>query len=199
MTVSWILEGFFYSLPFILAILTQGNLPSWIQILFYATIGEFINNFLLLKYGAKPDSHFKSSSPKIKTPNTERKNIPIVHSLMIFKICEALDIQVKFAPTEKRNFDFKICENQAKNKSNNPNVQLEKVDLLFKERNITTIKSPIAVNSLMVYKMSQALGFDTELKPVKYSEPFVTQMKRKGYIYRKENSYCKISRNFKIL
>ncbi|GFT53148.1 hypothetical protein TNCV_4232701 [Trichonephila clavipes] len=192
MTVSLILEGMFYFLPFILAILTQGNLPNLIQILTYATIAEFLKHYLLLQHGAKPDSHMKSLPPNLKQPKIAKKNIPLVHSLMVFKICEALDIQVKFAPIEKQKYDFKICEGD---KSSFPAVQSEK---LCKELNIrvnfslekhsnnltpqvasTNIKPPITVNSLMVHKMSQALGFDTELNPVKHPEPFVSNLRKK--------------------
>ncbi|GFR17408.1 hypothetical protein TNCT_659631 [Trichonephila clavata] len=117
---------------------------------------------------------------------------------MVFKICEALDSKVKFTPIEKQNYDFKICKNQAENKSSFPAAQSEKVYLLCKELNIkvnfllkkhsnnltpqvssTNIKTPITVNSLMVYKMSQALGFDTELNPIKHPEPFASNLRKK--------------------
>ncbi|GFX51376.1 DUF4817 domain-containing protein [Trichonephila clavipes] len=47
----------------------------------------------------------------LNQPNSKRKMIPIVHSLMVFKICEGLDIQVAFSPKEKRN-DSKKPKNQ---------------------------------------------------------------------------------------
>ncbi|GFV83429.1 hypothetical protein TNCV_3055761 [Trichonephila clavipes] len=119
--------------------------------------------------------------------------IPIVHSLMVFKICEGLDIQVEFSPKVKHN-DFKKPKNQVGN-----NVQSEKVYQLHKELNLkanfslkkdsnnftpqvqhasTNIKSPV-VNNLIVCKMSEALGFNTKLNPVQYSEPFVAKPRKK--------------------
>ncbi|GFS61974.1 hypothetical protein TNIN_99361 [Trichonephila inaurata madagascariensis] len=199
MTVSWILEGVFYFLPFILAILTQGNLPNLIQILAYATIGEFLKYYLLLKHGVRPGSCVESLPLNLNQPNSERKMIPIVHSLMVFKICEALDIQVEFSPKENQN-DFKKPENQVGYRFNIPTVQSEKIYLLPKELNLKAnlslkndsnnftpqvehasmnIKPPVVVNNLIVYKMSQALGFNTKLNPVQYSEPFVAKHRKK--------------------
>ncbi|GFX34498.1 hypothetical protein TNCV_3657361 [Trichonephila clavipes] len=118
---------------------------------------------------------------------------------MVFKICEGLDIQVEFSSKEKQN-DFKKTKNLVGNNFNIPTVQSEKVYLLHKELNLkvnfsltkdsnnftpqvehasTNIKSPVVVNNLIVYKMSQALGFNTKLNPVQYSEPFVGKPRKK--------------------
>ncbi|GFV83449.1 hypothetical protein TNCV_3055961 [Trichonephila clavipes] len=164
------------------------------KILAYATIGEYLKHYFLLKHGVKPESCVESLPLNLNQPNSERKMIPIVHSLMVFKICEGLDIQVEFSPKEKQN-DFKKPKNQV-----GKNVQSEKVYQLHKEPNLkanfslkkdsnnftpqvehasTNIKSPVVVNNVIVYKMSEALGFNTKLNPVQYSEPFVAKSRKK--------------------
>ncbi|GFY51486.1 hypothetical protein TNIN_148951 [Trichonephila inaurata madagascariensis] len=167
MAIQLILEGVFYSLLFILAILTQGNLPNVIQILAYVTIGEIFKYYLLLKLGAKPDSQMKSSAPKLKQPNIEKSVIPVVHSFMVFKICVALDIKVQFEPIENQNHDIQNCENQ----TNVPIVQ----------NNFENNKSLPVVHSLMIYKTCEALGIKTELNPIKYPEPYLTALQNKRY------------------
>ncbi|GFV39082.1 hypothetical protein TNCV_4339701 [Trichonephila clavipes] len=167
MAIQLILEGGFYFLPFILAILTQGNLPNLIQILAYATFGELFKYYLLLKFGAKPDSQMKSSAPKLKRPNIERSVILVVHSLMVFKICVALDINVEFEPIENQNYDIQNCVNQ----TNVPIVQ----------NNFESNKSLPVVHSLMIYKTCEALGIKTELNPIKYPEPYLTAWQKKRH------------------
>ncbi|GFS93220.1 hypothetical protein TNCV_1052141 [Trichonephila clavipes] len=178
MAIQLILEVVFYFLPFILAILTQGNLPNVIQILAYATIGELFKYYLLLKFGDKPDSQMKSSAPKLKQPNIERSVIPVVHSLMVFKICVALDIKVQFEPIENQNHDIQNCENQ-----NNVSIV---------QNNFESNKPLPVVHSLMIYKTCEALGIKTELNPIKYPEPYLTAWQKT----QEESSNRTITSNF---
>ncbi|GFS71313.1 hypothetical protein NPIL_505581 [Nephila pilipes] len=116
------------------------------------------------------------------TEQEKKKNgIPIVYSLMIFKICEGLDIKVQLAPNEKRDtWDKKI------KKSTNciPTVRSETIFEICNALNLPAkleltegfniqmgeqtkrsshITSPPIVNSVAVYKICLALGLPAQL------------------------------------
>ncbi|GFR11147.1 hypothetical protein TNCT_590391 [Trichonephila clavata] len=109
----------------------------------------------------------KSSAQKLKQPKIERKVIPVIHSLMVFKICGALDIKVQFEPIENQSHDIQKCENQ----TNVPIVQNK-----LKSNNSLPV-----VHSLMIYKTCEALGIKTEFNPIKYPEPYLTALQKKRH------------------
>ncbi|GFT81267.1 hypothetical protein NPIL_313261 [Nephila pilipes] len=115
----------------------------------------------------------------------EKNGIPIVYSLMIFKICEGLDIKVKLAPIEKRETWMK------KNKKSTKCIPIVRSEIIFKicnalnlpakleltegldmpvekpTKRLSSNKAPPVVNSLAVYKFCLALGLPAQLNEEK--------------------------------
>ncbi|GFS97123.1 hypothetical protein NPIL_558881 [Nephila pilipes] len=111
----------------------------------------------------------------------EKNEIPMVYSLMIFKICEGLDIKVQLAPVEIRDtwtkkikksskciplvrskMIFKIC-----NALNLP-AKLElnegkNIEVGVQTKKSSRSKAPPVVNAVAVYKICLALGLSAQL------------------------------------
>ncbi|GFT33816.1 hypothetical protein NPIL_139581 [Nephila pilipes] len=132
--------------------------------------------------GAQMQSVFiPEQSDNMIEPKKKKNGIPIVYSLMIFKICEGLDIKVQLAPIEKRDNWYKQTKNTTKcipivrsekifkicNALNLP-AKLEQAERLNKKvgeqtKRSSRITSPPIVNSEAVYKICLALGLPAKL------------------------------------
>ncbi|GFU34843.1 hypothetical protein NPIL_628431 [Nephila pilipes] len=111
----------------------------------------------------------------------EKNGIPIVYSLMIFKICEGLDIKVQLAPVEIRETWTK------KIKKSNKCIPIVRSEMIFKicnalnlpaklelnegknigdgvqTKKLSRSKAPPVVNAVAVYKICLALGLPVQL------------------------------------
>ncbi|GFT51066.1 hypothetical protein NPIL_14441 [Nephila pilipes] len=132
--------------------------------------------------GAPLQSAFNPQQSYNMIEQEKKKNgIPIVYSLMIFKICEGLDIKVQLAPIEKR-----VTWNKKIKKSNNciPTVRSETIFKICNALNLpaklelteefniqmgeqtkrsSRITAPPILNSVAVYKICLALGLPAQL------------------------------------
>ncbi|GFR20595.1 hypothetical protein TNCT_62861 [Trichonephila clavata] len=119
-----------------MATLLKGCLPSFIDIFGYVSFIEMIKiSFLLSFDGLYLQRGF--SLPERKKQNI---SVPVVHSLMLFKICLVLDIEVKLAPEEARTTWKQKFSKQLKQKPNIPEV-----------------------NSKMMHEICNALSMEVEL------------------------------------
>ncbi|GFT49479.1 hypothetical protein NPIL_376201 [Nephila pilipes] len=184
MAIAFLSEIMMYLISCFVVDFMRGSMPSLGEIIVCVFLNEMIKMFYNWYYGNEieiqsvviPEQIVLSLEHGIK-----KKGIPVVYSLMIFKMCEGLDMEVQLAPIEERpTWDkkikkstqciptvrsktvFKIC-----NALNLP-VELELTEGLdIKVEGKTKISSsskatPI-VNSVVIYKICLALGLPAQL------------------------------------
>ncbi|GFT36809.1 hypothetical protein NPIL_503181 [Nephila pilipes] len=137
------------------------NFVFGVDLLFFLEISLFegvieILNYLTLK---PPLSSPSESEPLVPfehvATNTGNNRIPVVHSFMIYRICQALDLNVELAPF--RNVRGAIQT---------------------PPKNVRKTTSLPAVYSFTVFKMCQALDLKAELRP-KTERPIFTIRKKR--------------------
>ncbi|GFT83820.1 hypothetical protein NPIL_298401 [Nephila pilipes] len=184
MAIAFLSEIMMYLISCFVVDFMRGSMPSFGEIIVCVFLNEMIKIFFNWYYG----NEIEMQSVVIPGPiylslehGNEKKGIPVVYSLMIFKMCEGLDIEVELAPIEERDtWDkkikkstqciptvrsetvFKIC-----NALNLPaELELnEGLDIEVEEEiNISSrIKATPIVNSVVVYKICLALGLPAQL------------------------------------
>ncbi|GFR04914.1 hypothetical protein TNCT_464341 [Trichonephila clavata] len=164
-----------------MATLIQGHLPSFLQIFAFVFLVEIIKIIFILNLG-KSDAQTENLILDLeKKPNLQDKALPMVYSLMIYKMCEGLNIDVQIAPIEKREIWIRKFNDQRKRKKYIPLVQSEivfkfcialnlEVQLStengqkeFIQKRKKKSKCIPTVYSTTVYKMCQSLCIEAEL------------------------------------
>ncbi|GFR17439.1 hypothetical protein TNCT_735821 [Trichonephila clavata] len=177
--------------------LLKGCLPSFIDIFGYVSFIEMVKIGILLSFNGLYQ-HGGFSFPDLKK---QRSSVPVVHSLMLFKICQALDIEVKLAPEEARTTWNAKFNKQLKQKPNVPEVKSKmiyeicnalslEVELSATTEGIEELnpkpipkKKPLPiVHSITVHGICQALGLETELNPAAELKKFKLPKKMKNKI-----------------
>ncbi|GFQ94158.1 hypothetical protein TNCT_178521 [Trichonephila clavata] len=166
MTDVLIAEISFYVLSHLVGFLIQGYLPTFFQIIVYVTINESFKNYILPIFTKNPRTQREDGIEQNNKEEMERKNIPIVQSLAVFKISEALQISARLASIEEMNNWEK---KDVLKKKESPNI-IEKEQK--KENN-----SPPQVSNVAVYKMCLALGLQAELNPEMKTKIFTRKPK----------------------
>ncbi|GFU12006.1 hypothetical protein NPIL_197811 [Nephila pilipes] len=184
MAIAFLSEIMMYLISCFVVDLLRGSMPSVGEIIVCVCLNEMIKIFVKWYYGngiqvqnmVIPEQIYVSLAQ-----GNEKKEIPVVYSFMIFKMCEGLDIEVELAPMEERptwgkkikkstqciptvrsETVFKIC-----NALNLPAVfeQTEGLDIEVEEETkiSSRIKATPIVNSVAIYKICLALGLPAEL------------------------------------
>ncbi|GFR28247.1 hypothetical protein TNCT_242481 [Trichonephila clavata] len=161
-----------------MATILKGCLPSFTDIFGYVSFIEMIKIGFLLSF----DGLYLQGGFSFPERKKQKSSDPVVHSLMLFKICQALDIEVKLAPEEARTTWNAKFNKQLKQKPNIPEVKSKmiyeicnalslEVELSETAEDIGELKPipkkkplPI-VHSITVHGICQALGLETELNP----------------------------------
>ncbi|GFY76115.1 hypothetical protein TNIN_345741 [Trichonephila inaurata madagascariensis] len=95
--------------------------------------------------------------------NVEKKKIPLVHSVAIYKMCQALEINVELVPIEKRH----VWIPEQKYVSNTKSGKLNRTKMI-----------PI-VRSYMIYKICVSLGLESDFDPLMEPTFFVRKQQNK--------------------
>ncbi|GFR00759.1 hypothetical protein TNCT_552861 [Trichonephila clavata] len=175
------LEIIYYVALCAMATLLKGCLPSFIDILGYVSFAEMIKMGFLLS--------FEGLSMQTGLSSPERKkqysSVPVVHSVMIFKVCQALNIEVELAPEKIRMTWIAKHNKRPGKKPKTPEVKSKMIYEICNALNIEVILSakteedigaikpkpeskkisPPIVRSVVVHKICQALGLNSELSP----------------------------------
>ncbi|GFU39656.1 hypothetical protein NPIL_342291 [Nephila pilipes] len=184
MAIAFLSEIMMYLISCIVVDFMRGSMPSFGEIIVCVFLNEMIKIIFNWYYGNGTQMQIMIIPEKIDLSleyGNKKKGIPVVHSFMIFKMCEGLDIEVQLASIEQRDaWDKKIkkstqciptvrSENVFKicNALNLPaELELtERLDIEFEEQTKTSsgIKATPIVNSAVVYKICLALGLPAQL------------------------------------
>ncbi|GFR20602.1 hypothetical protein TNCT_62891 [Trichonephila clavata] len=177
MALLFHLEIFYYLAICTSATLVKGYLPTFIDILGYVSLIEMIKVSFLLSFEGL-DMQRGILFPERKKRNS---SVPEVNSLMIFKVCESLGINVQLAPEERRLTLIKKYIKRTEKDYNTPEVKSEMVYHICKALNIDVVLSTLSedteelipepkekkplpiVRSVMLHKICQALSLNTGL------------------------------------
>ncbi|GFR10817.1 hypothetical protein TNCT_441171 [Trichonephila clavata] len=164
----------------------RGSLPSFIEIFTCVCINELIKLFNLWKFDKKDPTERRVFVPKqscvfLTEQTVQTNDIPVVYSLIVYKICEGLNIKVQLAPKEKKESWIKKFKKPLKkiptvrsetilklcialnlpaqlDMTEDKNIQVKK-----QRKNSIPNKAPPVVNSVMVYEICLALGLSARL------------------------------------
>ncbi|GFU54150.1 hypothetical protein NPIL_33471 [Nephila pilipes] len=184
MAIAFLSEIMMYLISCFVVDFMRGSMPSVGEIIVCVFLNEMIKIFYNWYYGNEIELHGMAIPEQIVLSlehGIKKKEIPVVYSFMIFKMCEGLDMEVQLAPIEERHaWDkkikistqciptvrsetvFKIC-----NALNLPGeLELtEGLDIKVEEKTkiSSRIKATPIVNSVAVYKICLALGLPAQL------------------------------------
>ncbi|GFS72104.1 hypothetical protein NPIL_323021 [Nephila pilipes] len=181
MAIAFLSEIMMYLISCFVVDFMRGFMPTFGEIF----VCVFLNEMIKIFYNWYYANETQMQSMVIPWPiylslehGNKKKGIPVVYSLMIFKMCEGLNMEVQLAPIEERpTWDkkikkstqciptvrsetvFKIC-----NALNLPaELELTEVlDIQVEEKTKTSSATP-TVNSVAVYKICLALGLLAQL------------------------------------
>ncbi|GFY57582.1 hypothetical protein TNIN_139911 [Trichonephila inaurata madagascariensis] len=179
-----IAEVIFYLFSYLVGTFFQGHEPSFFQIIGYVFIAEITKNYILSNLPDIHNTHIQRvSNTHIQRDDRvepddknviETKPIPVVQSLAVFKICEALEINVRFVPTDK------MIIWATKNKlltEKNPIIPEDQAKGKKQKKSIPEVYND------SVYRMCIALGLVADLNPEKETailvQTFQKQRKQK--------------------
>ncbi|GFY57581.1 hypothetical protein TNIN_139901 [Trichonephila inaurata madagascariensis] len=162
----FIKEVSFYVLSYLVGSFIQGCVPTFFQIIGYVSITEIFKLFILPIFTENARTEREDGIEENYKVEMEGKNIPIVRSFAVFKMCEGLDISARLAPMEEIN-NWKPKDNLKKKEL--PNIIKKEQK---KETNL-----PPQVRNVAVYKMCLALGLEAELNPNMKTEIFTRKQK----------------------
>ncbi|GFT51117.1 hypothetical protein NPIL_370471 [Nephila pilipes] len=171
MVVLVVLEVGYYLLLISLAFILQGDLPSFIQIVGFVTVGELLKLYLEPKLAKNADVPNTTMVPMIKKKQTDGNVILKVQPFTV-----ALDVDVQLPPAEKQN-------EYIKNKKSCPIVQSihvykmcvalgldaelsdmkKRQPFVPKLQKQSAAKRPPTVKSLVVFKLCDALKLPAQL------------------------------------
>ncbi|GFT63628.1 hypothetical protein NPIL_308661 [Nephila pilipes] len=182
MAIAFLSEIMMYLISCFVVDLMRGSMPSLGEIIVCVFLNEMIKIFFKWYYGneIQMQSMVIPDQISLSLEHGNGKNgIPVVYSLMIYKMCEGLDIEVQLAPIEERVTSgkktkkstqciptvrsetvFKIC-----NALNLPaELELtEGLDIQVKTKISSLTKASPMVNSVAIYKICLALGLSAQL------------------------------------
>ncbi|GFS57473.1 hypothetical protein NPIL_578941 [Nephila pilipes] len=184
MAIAFLSEIMLYLISCFVVDFMRGFMPSFGEIFVCVFVMEMIKIFFKWYYGNGIELHSMAIPGQIDFSlenGNKKKGIPVVHSFMIFKMCEGLDIEVQLAPIEERDtWDKKI----KKSTKCIPTVRSEKVFKICNALNLpakleltegldiqveketkisSSSKATAIVNSVVIYKICLALGLPAQL------------------------------------
>ncbi|GFX45100.1 hypothetical protein TNCV_3431481 [Trichonephila clavipes] len=86
---------FLYLFQCALTLILRNDLPSFLEIFIFELVLELIERCSLIQ---SFDGVVHTTTPAALLGTTLDERIPIVHSLTVWKMCEALDLKAKFVP-----------------------------------------------------------------------------------------------------
>ncbi|GFR02215.1 hypothetical protein TNCT_493681 [Trichonephila clavata] len=191
------LEMFYYLAICSSATLFKWCLPTFIDILGYVFLIEIIKVCFLLSFEGH-NVQKGCSFPECKKRNS---SVPKVQSVMIFKMCESLGINVELIPEERKITCIEKYYKLTEKNPRTPEIKSEMIYHICKDLNIEVVLSaqmekdtealkphlkkekplPI-VRSIIVHEICQALGLDTELNTMAEFPDFKIPKKMKKEI-----------------
>ncbi|GFY62531.1 hypothetical protein TNIN_417031 [Trichonephila inaurata madagascariensis] len=135
-----------------MATFIQGHLPSFLQITAYVFAIEILKISFTWDLG-KNEAHIENQILEFQKPNVQMKEIPKVYSIMVFKICEGLDIDVRLAPIEEGEIWISKFSDQRKRMKYIPTVQSEIIYKLCGALNLEVQLS--AANDQKIFRQKQ--------------------------------------------
>ncbi|GFU39968.1 hypothetical protein NPIL_391761 [Nephila pilipes] len=195
MAIAFLSEIMMYLISCFVVDFMRGSMPSFGEIIVCVFLNEMIKILYKWYYGNGTQMQRMVIPEQINLSlehENEKKGIPVVHSLMIFKMCEGLDIEVELAPIEERDtWDKKIKKKEIlrikKIKKSTQCIPIVRSETVFKICNALNLPAdfeltegldieveeetktssrinaiPI-VNSVVIYKTCLALGLPAQL------------------------------------
>ncbi|GFR27303.1 hypothetical protein TNCT_558641 [Trichonephila clavata] len=179
MMVLWILETSLHLFFSIIADYIQIQLVDFFEILGCVIVVDLIRNFIGLYFENLTEVQESTMIKKQDEDKFVRTVVPTVHSLMIYKICQGLDLKVQLA-AEKDRITW-VAKETSQNKEKRPIPKVKsKTILMFCEalnidaelsvgreplpENQLKLAKPLPiVQSIMVFKMCEGLGLRVKL------------------------------------
>ncbi|GFR21571.1 hypothetical protein TNCT_168631 [Trichonephila clavata] len=90
-----IFEVFLHLLQCLLTLVFRNDLPTFFEIIILDLLMELFKLYSTTQYS---DGNLPETDPADLTATAVEEHIPIVHSVTVWKICEALDLKVNFVP-----------------------------------------------------------------------------------------------------
>ncbi|GFY76113.1 hypothetical protein TNIN_345721 [Trichonephila inaurata madagascariensis] len=162
MDIIFVLEVILFLLACALFMFIQSGQLSFIGIIVCATFIEFVKCYFSRKVAE--NSRLKNENQNLdEKMNDKKKEVPMVHSLVIYKMCQALEIKVDLVSVEER----KAWIPEQKYLTNTKSGELNR-----------TKKVPI-VRSFMIHKICMALGLESNFDPLMEPTFFVRKQQNK--------------------
>ncbi|GFY46295.1 hypothetical protein TNIN_62721 [Trichonephila inaurata madagascariensis] len=169
MAIHFILEIVIHLLQCALYVAFGHDMPSFLEIILFEFVFEILKNFFTVKPHAIPRSNIEIPVSFDPLPMTNvNSGIPLVRSITIYRICQALDLEVILAPTNDIN-PILIPNKPKKGKPIQP--------------------TPI-VYSITLFKMCEALDINTQLRPEKERPAFVNKKKKQVPVVHSPTVFC---------
>ncbi|GFR03574.1 hypothetical protein TNCT_367821 [Trichonephila clavata] len=158
MAIHFILQIVVHLLQCLLYVAFGLDAPSVFEILLFELVIEIIKNCTVRQL-ATSESEIETpvSSQSIFVTNVDSA-IPVVHSIAVYRFCQALELKAILAPTNEFNPDL----------------------IQFKPRKVKKITPVPIVYSVIMLKMCEALDLKAELRPENQRPAIVSKKKRQA-------------------
>ncbi|GFT49427.1 hypothetical protein TNCV_3366321 [Trichonephila clavipes] len=184
MYLASLLEISFYVVVCVMTTLWQGHLPYFVEILEYITIVEIFKKFFLPNFERTQQLNGNLLLSQCKERKPENDSVPIVYSVMIFNMCQPLDLKTRLALDEEKSVWIAKCKKRSNSKSTIPVIKSKTIYQMCNALDIKVVLSPTTeqdtitlepnrepkknkpppfVRSVMVYKACHALSLEAEL------------------------------------
>ncbi|GFT22108.1 hypothetical protein TNCV_3271631 [Trichonephila clavipes] len=162
MDVIFVLEVILFLLACALFMFIQSSQLSFIGIIVCASFIEFVKYYFSRKVAENKRLRNENQTLDDKM-NAKKKKIPMVHSLSIYKMCQALEIKVDLVPVEER----KAWIPEQKYLNNTKSGEHNRTKMV-----------PI-VRSFMIHKICKSLGLKSDFDPLMEPTFFVRKQQNK--------------------
>ncbi|GFQ65063.1 hypothetical protein TNCT_704621 [Trichonephila clavata] len=166
MAIPFILEIAVHLLQCALNVAFGLDIPSFLEIILFELAFEIIKH-CTGENQARPGSENETSVSfdPISLPN-DNSGVPLVRSVMIYRICQALELEAILAP------------------SNDINPEM------IKPRKVKRITPAPVINSVTLSKMCKALDLKVELRPENERPIFVNKKRRQVPVVHSPTVFC---------
>ncbi|GFV09119.1 hypothetical protein TNCV_4198961 [Trichonephila clavipes] len=142
MDFAFLLEISFYLVVWVMSTLLHGHSPYFIEILGFVSIVEIFKKYLLPNFEKTEQLNGNLLLLENIEQKQENDSVPIVHSVIVFKICQSLDIKARLAPEGERTPWIPKFKKQLESKQTIPVVKSKIIFEICNALNIKAVLTP---------------------------------------------------------
>ncbi|GFY76114.1 hypothetical protein TNIN_345731 [Trichonephila inaurata madagascariensis] len=177
MDIVFVLEVILFLLACALFMFMQSGQLSFIEIIVCASFIEFVKYYFSRKVAE--NKLLRNDQTLDEKMNVKKLKTPMVHSLVIYKMCQALEIKVDMVPVEER----KAWIPKKKYVTNTKSGELNRNKMV-----------PI-VRSYMIHKICMSLALESDFDPLMEPTFFVRKQQNK----RKSQEFVPLVKSISVL